>query len=236
MSDSLRPPGLEPTTLLRPWDFPGKSTEVSCHFLLQCMKVKSESEVAQSCPTLSDVMDCSLPGSSVHGIFQARVLEWGAMAFSSHTSRFLLNQKTGLVGKKAQFACMTQVSLKLLRTGESFKSGRASWEQEEGPTSPASGPQISGSPQGLEGSFQNLLLTDKPQTRNQQVQFRELGTGIGTTKVSDPQTSWVCFRFLRTSVQVHGDAVCHLWLPSAPPDRGHKMLCGDVMCGDHIES
>ena len=57
------------------WDSPGKNTGVGCHFLLQCMKVKSESEVAQSCPTLSDPMDCSLPGSSVHGIFQARVLE-----------------------------------------------------------------------------------------------------------------------------------------------------------------
>ena len=63
-------------------DSPGKNTGVGCHFLLQCMKVKSESEVAQSCPTLSDPMDCSLPGSSVHGIFQARVLEWGAIAFS----------------------------------------------------------------------------------------------------------------------------------------------------------
>ena len=61
---------------------PGKNTGVGCHFFLQCMKVKSESEVAQSCPTLSDPMDCSLPGSSVHGIFQARVLEWGAIAFS----------------------------------------------------------------------------------------------------------------------------------------------------------
>ena len=56
---------------------------MGCHFLLQCMKVKSESEVAQSCPTLSDPMDCSLPGSSIHGIFQARVLEWGAIAFSA---------------------------------------------------------------------------------------------------------------------------------------------------------
>ena len=65
-----------------PWDFPGKNSGVGCHFLLQCMKVKSESEVAQSCLTLSDPMDCSLPGSSVHGIFQARVLEWGAIAFS----------------------------------------------------------------------------------------------------------------------------------------------------------
>ena len=61
---------------------PGKNTGVGCHFLLQCMKVKGESEVAQSCPTLSDPMDCSLPGSSIHGIFQARVLEWGAIAFS----------------------------------------------------------------------------------------------------------------------------------------------------------
>ena len=56
---------------------------VGCHFLLQCLKVKSESEVAQSCPTLSDPMDCSPPGSSIHGILQARVLEWGAIAFSS---------------------------------------------------------------------------------------------------------------------------------------------------------
>ena len=63
----------------RPWDSPGKNTGVGCHFLLQCMKVKSESEVAQSCPTLSDPMDCSLPGSSIHGIFQVRVLEWGAI-------------------------------------------------------------------------------------------------------------------------------------------------------------
>ena len=64
------------------WDSPGKNTGVGCHFLLQCMKVKSESEVAQSCPTPSDPMDCSLPGLSVHGIFQARVLEWVAIAFS----------------------------------------------------------------------------------------------------------------------------------------------------------
>ena len=64
------------------WDSPGKNTGVGCHFLIQCMKMKSESEVAQSCPTRQDPMDCSLPGSSVHGIFQARVLEWGAIAFS----------------------------------------------------------------------------------------------------------------------------------------------------------
>ena len=82
MSDSVRPHRRQPTRLLCLWDSPGKNIGVGCHFLLQCMKVKSESEVAQSCPTLSDPMDCSLPGSSVHGIFQARVLEWGAIALS----------------------------------------------------------------------------------------------------------------------------------------------------------
>ena len=71
----------QPTRLPRPWDSPGKNTGVDCHFL-QWLKVKSESEFAQSCPTLSDPMDCSLWGSSIHGIFQARVLEWGAIAFS----------------------------------------------------------------------------------------------------------------------------------------------------------
>jgi len=77
------------TRLPHPWDSPGKNTGVGCHFLLQCMKVKSQTEVAQSCLTLtlSDPMDCSLPGSSVHGIFQARVLEWGAIAFSDDKPR-----------------------------------------------------------------------------------------------------------------------------------------------------
>ena len=82
VSDSVRPHRRQPTRLLCPWDSPGKNTGVGCHFLLQCMKVKSESEVAQSCPTLLDPLNCSLPGSSAHGIFQARVLEWGAIAFS----------------------------------------------------------------------------------------------------------------------------------------------------------
>ena len=80
MSDSVQPHRRQPTRLPRPWDSPGKNTGVGCHFLLQCMKVKSESEVAQSCPTLSNPTDCRLPGSSIHGIFQARVLEWGAIA------------------------------------------------------------------------------------------------------------------------------------------------------------
>ena len=89
MSDSVRPHRRQPTRLCRPWDSPGKNAGVGCHFLLQYMKVKSESEVAQSCPTLSDPMDCSLPGSSVHGIFQARVLEWGAIAFSGNHAKML---------------------------------------------------------------------------------------------------------------------------------------------------
>ena len=82
MSNSVRPHRQQPTRLRHPRDSPGKNTGVGCHFLLQCMKVKSESEVAQSCLTLCHPMDCSLPGSSVHGIFQGRVLEWGAIAFS----------------------------------------------------------------------------------------------------------------------------------------------------------
>ena len=82
MSDSVQPHRRQPTRLPCPLDSPDKNTGVGCHVFLQCMKVKSEIEVAQSCPTLSDPMDCSLPGSSVHGIFQARVLEWIGTAFS----------------------------------------------------------------------------------------------------------------------------------------------------------
>ena len=85
MSDSVRPHRWQPIRLPHLWDSPGKNTGVGCHFLLQCMKEESESEVTQSCLTLSDPMDCSLPGSSVHGIFQAKVLEWGATAFSNST-------------------------------------------------------------------------------------------------------------------------------------------------------
>ena len=94
MSDSVRPHRRQPTRLPRPWDSPGKNTGVGCHLLLQCIKVKSESEVTQSSPTLRDPMDCSLPGSSVHGIFQARVLEWGAIAFSVITVETISKQKT----------------------------------------------------------------------------------------------------------------------------------------------
>ena len=93
MSNSVRPHRRQPTRLPHPWDSPGKNTGVGFHVLLQCMKVKSESEVAQSCPTLSDPMDCSLPGSYVHGIFQARVLEWGAIAFAIFFLGYLILYK-----------------------------------------------------------------------------------------------------------------------------------------------
>ena len=89
---SVSPHRRQPTRLPRPWDSPGKNTGVGCRFPLQCMKVKSESEVTQLCPTLSDPIDYSPPGSSVHGIFQARVLEWGAIAFSlKYSNLSLLN-------------------------------------------------------------------------------------------------------------------------------------------------
>ena len=114
MSDSVQPHRWQPTRLRRPWDSPGKNTGVGCHFLLQCMKVKvkSESEVGHSkCPTLRDPMDYSLPGSSVHGIFQARVLEWVAIAFSVIIISFI--QK---VNSSAKAFMMTILSVKV-RTG-----------------------------------------------------------------------------------------------------------------------
>ena len=95
VSDSVQPHRQQPTRLHRPWDSPGKNTGAGCHFLLQCMKVKSESEVAQSCATLSDPMDCSLPGSSIRGIFQARVLEWGAIAFSTINNYIVIREGKG---------------------------------------------------------------------------------------------------------------------------------------------
>ena len=96
MSDSVRPHRQQPTRLPCPCNSPGKNTGVGCHFLLQCMKVKSESEVAQSCPTLCNPIDCSPPGSSVCGISQARVLEWGAIAFSVFPSIRVFSNKLDL--------------------------------------------------------------------------------------------------------------------------------------------
>ena len=85
-SNSVQPHRRQPTRLPCPWDSPGKNMGVGCHFLLQCMNVKSESEVVQSCPTLRDPMDCSPPGSSAHGIFQARVLKFSPLYLFSHQS------------------------------------------------------------------------------------------------------------------------------------------------------
>ena len=119
MSDSVQPHRRQPTRLPRSWDSPGKNTGVGCHFLLQCMKVKSESEVAQLCPALSDHMDCSLPGSSVHGIFQARVLEWSAIAFSG---RCMSGCKDfGRLGEHGSKLCNPETKSPLIAENEMIK-------------------------------------------------------------------------------------------------------------------
>ena len=122
VSDSVRPHRRQPTRLPRPWDSPGKNTGVGCHFLLQCKKVKSESEVGQSCPTLSNPMDCSLLGSSIHGIFQARVLECGAIAFSKLSFRSLLFWATGCKSKLIQWSLFT-----IKHKGTSFLALMVRW-------------------------------------------------------------------------------------------------------------
>ena len=94
MSDSMQPHRRQPTRLLCPWGPPGKNTGVGCNFLLQCMKVKSESEVIQLCPTLSDPMDYRLPGSSVHGIFQAKY--WSGVPLPSPLTTLDLSKKRTL--------------------------------------------------------------------------------------------------------------------------------------------
>ena len=119
MSNSVRPHRRQSTRLPCPWDPPGKNTGVGCHFLLQGMKVKSESEVAQSCPTPSDPMDYGPPGSSIHGIFQARVLEWGAIAFSIRLFICSLSNSwyflSYLVIKEMQCSDTTKQPMKLQR-------------------------------------------------------------------------------------------------------------------------
>ena len=111
VSDSVQPHRRQPTRLPRPWDSPGKNTGVGCHFLLQCIKVKSESEVTQSCLTPSNPRDCSPPSSSVHGILQARVLEWGAIAFSMRLSSFLFILFSSCCSVSAVFAILSSSSL-----------------------------------------------------------------------------------------------------------------------------
>ena len=118
VSDSVRPHRRQPTRLPHPWHSPGKNTGVGCHFLLQCRKVKSESEVAQSCPTLLDPMDCSPPGSSIHGTFQARVLEWGAIAFSIPRATLIQFKK-----KKQKLDSLKQIYCLMVLEARSLKSG-----------------------------------------------------------------------------------------------------------------
>ena len=107
-----------------PWDSPGKNTEVGCHFLLQCMKVKRESEVAQSCPTPSDPMDCSPPGSSIHGIFQASVLEWGAIAFSRRSSIQSAKTRPGAACGSDYQLLITKFRFKLKKVGKTTRPFR----------------------------------------------------------------------------------------------------------------
>ena len=113
MSDSVRPHRQPPTRLPRPWDSPGKNTGVGCHFLLQCRKMKSESEVTWSYTTLRDPMDYSPPGSSVHGIFQARVLECGAIAYSNFSlwSPLILSLTSPLLPNIFLVRCSDNLSL-----------------------------------------------------------------------------------------------------------------------------
>ena len=119
----------QPTRLPRPRDSPGKNTGVGCHFLLRCMEVKSESEVAQLCPTLSNLMDCSLPGSSVHGIFQARVLEWDAIAVSERrhwAPPLLINASpTSTSSPRLSLECQTHPSIPLMITSAQMSTGHS---------------------------------------------------------------------------------------------------------------
>ena len=135
MSDSVRPHRRPPTRLLCLWDSPGKNTGVGCHFLLQCMKVKSESEASQSCPTLSDPMDCSLPGPSIHGIFQARVLEWGTIY-----SPLFLSGLSSLLANKYRFFSPCNLLIEVIRsfvekalaTHSSTLAWKLPWTEEPG--------------------------------------------------------------------------------------------------------
>jgi len=104
MSDSVWPHRRQPTRLPHPWDSPGKNIGVGCHFLLQCMKVKREREVAQLCLTLSDPMDCRLPGSTIHGVFQAKVLEWDATAL--HNLKVNIRKAQIHSGTPLQYSCL----------------------------------------------------------------------------------------------------------------------------------
>ena len=133
MSDSVQPHRWQPTRFPRPWDSPGKNTGVGCPFLLQCMKVKSGSEVTQSYRTVRDPMDCSLPGSSIHGIFQARVLEWGAIAFSKRMAEVSIVQVPNF---QQMIARHTEKQENMAQTKEENKSPETNTEDSYIYTSP----------------------------------------------------------------------------------------------------
>ena len=159
MSNSVRPHGRQPTRLPRPWDSPGKNTGVGCHFLLQCLEVKSESEVTQWCLTPSDPMDHSLPGSSVHGILQARVLEWVAIAFSNTPHYSTLNCFHSLKKKTKKlllhFKCRphgTQVQCH--STGSTTPPGKQVGEPGAPVTTGRAPGRYSGSPRPLQNKSQ----------------------------------------------------------------------------------
>ena len=158
MPDSVRPHRRQTTRLPRPWDSPGKNTGVGCHFLLQCMQVKSESEVAQSCLTLSDPMDCSPPGSSVHGIFQARVLEWGAIAFS-----ICLPTRFYLIWAPSTILVISFASLLLCTLAQAVKSSlQCSEERERDRGDSDSVPGLGRSPEGGNGNPHQYSCLEKP--------------------------------------------------------------------------
>ena len=137
VSDSVRPHRWQPTRLRHPWDSPSKNTGVGCHFFLQCMKVKSQSEVAQLCPTLSDPMDCSLPGSSVHGIFQTRGLEWGAIAFSNN-GMLLSHKKSETMPSAAKWIDLEITILSDIVRKRQISDTTYTWNQQYGPNEPIS--------------------------------------------------------------------------------------------------
>ena len=117
----------------RPWDSPGKNTGVGCHFPLQCRKVKSEREVTPSCPTLSDPMDCSPPGSSIPGIFRARALEWGAIAFSEiHTALYKIRKWDILYYSSKQKELYAIITEKAMAPHSSTLAWKIPWMEEPG--------------------------------------------------------------------------------------------------------
>ena len=123
MSNSVRPHRQQPTRLPRPWDSQGKNTRVCCHFLIQCMKVKSEREVAQSCLTLSDPMDCSLPGSSVHGIFLCKPI-----------SNLMMSNQRNQLGVLNKVPCFVILFRSLSQFCPEGQQNRGGVSQMEGPS------------------------------------------------------------------------------------------------------